>query len=69
MWFVSLKVRCNQTNDRPNVHFSFVVQCLDVFDDPRADELYHATQAKSRKLARKGAGLRRADVEALRSEA
>ena len=38
-------------------------------DDPRADELYHATQAKSRKLVRKGAGLRRADVEALRSEA
>jgi hypothetical protein len=35
-------------------------------DDPRADELYRATQAHSTRLAGKGPGLRRADVEALR---
>lgn len=34
--------------------------------DPRAQELYAATQAHSSSLAGKGAGLRRADIEALR---
>jgi hypothetical protein len=35
-------------------------------DDPRAHELYRATQARSRLLAGKGAGLTRADIETLR---
>lgn len=36
------------------------------YDEPLADEMYRLEQAASRKLKGRGAGLRRADVEALR---
>jgi hypothetical protein len=34
--FVSLNVRLNQTDDRSNFSFGFIVQGFDVFNDPKA---------------------------------
>ena len=41
---------------------------MSFYDTPLADEMYKIEQQYSRKLKGKGAGLRRADVEALRDK-